>query len=67
MAGPDHYAQAERLMGNPYDRRTPAPEPGVVARAQVYTVLALVAAIGLSVDVPDAREWRRVAGPESGT
>jgi hypothetical protein len=62
MTGPDHYAEAERLPENPYDSRTSAPQPDLVARAQVHAVLALAAAIGVSADVVDAREWRKAAG-----
>lgn len=68
MTGPDHYDLAEQLL-SVSDDVTVKPDVRAehVARAQVHATLALAAAIGLSADVPDSREWRRVAGPDSGT
>jgi hypothetical protein len=64
MTGPEHYAEADRLMRFADEAQaTPDSRAEYCARAQVHAVLALAAAFGTSADVADAREWRKAAGP----
>jgi hypothetical protein len=67
VTGPEHYAEAERLLEHARPAGTLGPRSDLVARAQVHAVLALAAAVGTSADVAEAREWRRAAGPGPGT
>jgi hypothetical protein len=66
MTGPEHYAEAERLLteqvfisGNHTTRRAFAE---TVAAAQVHATLAAAAAAAIGTSAQDAREWASVAG-----
>ncbi len=62
MTGPEHYAAAEKLLG---DRNIDL--PGVMAAAQAHATLALAAATALSGTAwHDEQAWRRVAAPGHG-
>ena len=70
MTGPDHFREAERLLGSlegmPLNERRQS-EEGIVAVAQVHALLALTAAnvfAAISTLVPPAevQDWRHVTG-----
>ena len=65
MTGPDHYAEAERLLalagrhskGSTYGQEwTPT-----LAAAQIHATLALAAATAVGTAGPDSRAWADVA------
>lgn len=70
VTGPDHYAEAERLLalagrhsrGATYD---PEWMPALTA-AQVHTTLALAAAAAVGTAGPDGRAWADVAATKPG-
>lgn len=59
MSGPEHYREAERLLGHTGSER-------ILAAAQVHATLALAAAtarsviVGSGLETADAREWLAV-------
>ena len=70
MTGPEHYAEAERLLGIVSEA---VAEPGdvplnkqIVAEAQVHATLALAAATAMAaaetMDSRDFKAWDTVAG-----
>ena len=75
MTGPEHYAEAERLLNSALPAQvipgygpviqTPA-EPDAIARAHVHATLALAAAVAGSrigdFSVPDSDAWYTAAG-----
>ena len=61
MTGPEHYAKAERMLG---DRNLNL--PGVIAAAQAHATLALAAATALSgTPWHDEQAWRDVAASDA--
>ena len=64
MTGPEHYLEAERLLGAlaGKDRGTFPQEDRVVAEAQVHATLALAAATALSGSGLESAAWRDSAG-----
>ena len=73
MTGPEHYREAERLLG--VDAAGPPhskdmPDSGRVARAQVHAALALAAATALGggegPPAPDWDAWYRTASEGPG-
>lgn len=71
MTGPDHYAEAERLLalagrhskGATYDQEwTPT-----LAAAQIHATLALAAATAVGTAGPDSRAWADVAATKPST
>ncbi len=69
MSGPEHYAEAERLLALNAGRRGDISEPNVLKSAHVHALLAVAAATALAT--PDVREpsfedqaWLRVAGTQ---
>lgn len=67
MTGPDHYRQAEELMGALVgrDRGSVPGEEGIVAEAQVHAILALASATALHEEHGDIRAWREATGQEA--
>ena len=63
MTGPEHYREAERLLGAlaGQDRGTFPQEDRVVAEAQVHATLALAAATALSGSGLESAAWRDAA------
>ena len=65
MTGPDHYAEAERLLALTERHSTGAtygPEWALtIAAAQVHATLAHAAATALGTAGPDSRAWADVA------
>jgi hypothetical protein len=68
MTGPEHYAEAERLLaafdGFDPTRRTELPLVGLfMAEAQVHATLALAAATALGTEqyAPDSTAWHGAA------
>ncbi len=70
MTGPDHYAEAERLLalagrhskGATYGQEwTPT-----LAAAQIHATLALAAATAVGTAGPDSRAWADVAATKPG-
>lgn len=68
-SGPQHYAEAERLLGEIglggdvlHEKRDAVPSwaPVYLAAAQAHATLALAAATALPL--ADAQEWQGVAG-----
>ncbi|WP_326646099.1 hypothetical protein OG884_15720 [Streptosporangium sp. NBC_01755] len=73
MSGPEHYGQAEHLLG--LADRSPMggdEERFYLGAAQVHATLALAAATALTgdrasyTDEPEIRAWHAVAGTEGG-
>jgi hypothetical protein len=62
MTGPEHYAEAERLL-QPLPGH-PEPYPPEVARAQAHAILGLTAAIVADSIMrrADRHEWDRATG-----
>jgi hypothetical protein len=61
MNGPDHYSEAERLLGEATSRGDFNPRAlWCLELARLHTALAHVAA---TAQACDSREWVRVAGP----
>ena len=61
MTGPEHYVEAERLIGGFYNEKD-------VQQALVHAVLALAAATAISGDTAEyaeLRAWTEVAGGAS--
>ncbi len=70
MTGPEHYAEAERLIAGTMKRADGligTPHPHVIALAQVHATLAHAAA-AITAFMPltpaGVHEWRKVTGPE---
>ena len=73
MTGPEHYAEAERLLASARDLREPRPDAGwmeneisaIQRQAQVHATLALAAATALAshdeYDSPDHQAWHAAA------
>jgi hypothetical protein len=63
MTGPEHYAEAERLLTDAFDevRHGDPAEAVVLAQAQVHATLALAAATALKSDT-GSPSWADVAG-----
>jgi hypothetical protein len=64
VTGPEHYLEAERLLGAlaGKDRGTFPQEDRVVAEAQVHATLALAAATALIGSGLESAAWRDSAG-----
>ena len=70
MTGPDHYAEAERLLalagrhskGATYDQEWMP----TLAAAQIHATLALAAATAVGAAGPDSRAWADVAATKPG-
>ena len=74
MTGPQHYAEAERLMafadekGDSHRRTRSSADPSaedlqrILADAQIHATLALAAAAALGTSAAEAPEWADVAG-----
>jgi hypothetical protein len=71
MTGPEHYQEAEKLIGLA-DRITDAggDEGCILAAAQVHATLALAAATGVTKErvlpLVDYKAWAAVAGEKEG-
>jgi hypothetical protein len=70
MTGPDHYAEAERLLalaGRHSSGATYGPEWTLtLAAAQVHATLALAAATAVGTAGPDGHAWADVAATRPG-
>lgn len=75
MTGPEHYAEAERLIKEHLKIRNHGLytiTPWQLTIAQIHATLAVAAAAALRLDYtpeegnPSRREWRRVAGYRMG-
>jgi hypothetical protein len=70
MTGPEHYREAERLLGEAVETHDGQPADTCLARAQVHATLALAAAnaltgpvaAGLYDEQPDLVAWTEAAG-----
>jgi hypothetical protein len=68
VTGPEHYAEAERLLASARDLREPRPAAGwmeneisaIQRQAQVHATLALAMAMA---DVHPTSEWHKAASP----
>ena len=71
MTGPEHYAEAERLLalaGRHSSGATYGPEWALtLTAAQVHATLALAAATAVGTAGPDSREWADAAATKPGT
>ncbi len=71
MTGPEHYAEAERLLGlagRHSSGATYGPEWTLtLTAAQVHATLALAAATAVGTAGPDGREWADAAATRPGT
>ena len=67
MTGPEHYAEAEKLLADPnYGEPKGIARSETVAAAQVHATLALVAATALGAAHPlDTQAWRNAAGTKA--
>jgi hypothetical protein len=64
VTGPEHYREAERLLGS-LERRDRGDVPGeasIVAEAQVHATLAHAAATALGGSGLESAEWEDAAG-----
>jgi hypothetical protein len=64
MTGPDHYREAERLLGQvniPYGP-TAEEKTQLAIEAQVHATLALAAATAIGGRGSEEQEWMNVAG-----
>jgi hypothetical protein len=64
MTGPEHYAEAERLLTDAFNevREGDPAEAIVLAQAQVHATLALAAATAVRTREIDNQAWVDVAG-----
>ena len=69
MTGPEHYAEAERLLTDAFDevRHGDPAEAVVLAQAQVHATLALAAATAVGTAGPDGHAWAEVAATKPST
>ena len=66
MTGPEHYAEAEKLLADPnYGEPRGIRRSETVATAQVHATLALAAATALGAGL-DERAWREATGTKAG-
>ena len=70
MTGPDHYAEAERLLALA-DRHSRGATYGqewtpTLSAAQIHATLALAAATAVGTAGPDSRAWADVAATKPG-
>lgn len=77
MTGPEHYRQAEELLGQLRKAQSsmsssvsPERVAAVMAEAQVHATLALAAATAMNdaesgMSIPDYQEWDKAAGAKA--
>ncbi|MDT5026623.1 MAG: hypothetical protein QOE61_3049 [Micromonosporaceae bacterium] len=71
MTGPEHYGEAERLVGPRTVHSIPSGEPreapptmDMILQAQVHATLALAAATALQDRPVDRRAWEELGTPK---